>query len=105
MGRNEVRPLFVGIYNDSDSTLHIEGASSDIHALDPGLMPDSIPPSGISTLTLMLKGSYISQGTSDFNIPAFILDVATGDTIARIPVTGTLQPVSNFKNLSNNKLP
>lgn len=86
---NEVRPLFVGIYNDSDTPLRVN-ASSECTQLEAAIVPDSIEPFATATLTLMLKGKLMPEDTSEFVYKAFIIDSISGDTIAAIPVGGYL---------------
>lgn len=85
----DARPMFVGIYNDSDMPLRLE-ALTDGKPLEAGLTPDSIGPFEISTLTLMLKGRNFKENEQDFCYRAFLLNSATGDTITCIPVGGTI---------------
>lgn len=91
ISKKEARPLFVGIYNDSDKPINLL-AESDSAPLEAALAPDSIEPFGISTLTLMLKGRLISEGEPEFLYKTYLIDAATGDTITCIPVGGTLKP-------------
>lgn len=86
----ETRPLYVGIYNDADTPL-VFAVSSDSKALDPGIVPDSIGPYEVATLTLMLKGREMPPSTVDFTYNAYIKNAATGDTIVRIPVNGSVK--------------
>lgn len=86
----ESRPLFVGIYNDSDQPLKL-CASTNGEALEAGLAPDSIGPFEICTLTLMLKGRLINEKEKDFVYNAYLVDTASGDTITSIPVGGSVR--------------
>lgn len=86
----EARPLFVGIYNDSDLPLKIS-ANTDSTPLEAGLTPDSIGPFEISTLTLMLKGRLFKKSEKDFFYNAYLIDSMSGDTITCIPVGGTIR--------------
>ena len=86
---SESRPLFVGIYNNSESPVKLK-ADTDSTPLEAALAPDSIEPFGVSTLTLMLKGRNFKAQTQDFNLKAFIINAATGDTIVTVPVVGSL---------------
>ncbi|MDE6022192.1 MAG: DUF1573 domain-containing protein [Muribaculaceae bacterium] len=86
----EARPLFVGIYNDSDRSLKIS-ANTDSTPLEAGLTPDSIGPFEISTLTLMLKGRLFKKNEKDFFYKAYLIDGMSGDTITSIPVGGTIR--------------
>lgn len=87
ISRQEARPLFVGIYNDSDRPLKMT-ATTDSHPLEAGLAPDSIGPYEISTLTLMLKGRNIKESQKEFFYKAYIINSSSGDTITSIPVGG-----------------
>lgn len=86
----ETKPIFIGIYNDSEKAkiLHSE---SDNDALQTTLQPDSIEPYGISTLSITLKGKDIPSGTKEFKYDAAITDATTGDTIVVIPVGGFIK--------------
>ncbi len=90
----EVRPCFVGIYNDSDRVIGLN-VTSDSKALDPGLATDSIEPFGITTLTLMIKGREFKKDDSDFLYKAYLIDSESGDTITCIPVGGSIKPAVN----------
>ncbi len=85
VSRGEARPLFVGIYNDSDHPMALT-AESDGAALEAALMPDTIEAYGIATLTLMLKGRLLPQNKEEMIYKASLLDTATGDTVVAIPV-------------------
>lgn len=85
MSRKEARPLFVGLYNDSDRPLALS-AETDSGALEAGLSPDTIDPFGIATLTLMLKGRNIPENETEILYKASLLDKVTGDTVISIPV-------------------
>ncbi len=85
MSRKEARPLFVGLYNDSDKALALT-ASTDGAALEGALAPDTIEPYGISTLTLMLKGRNIPENENELMYKASLINTATGDTVVSIPV-------------------
>ena len=91
VSRKEARPLFVGIYNDSDKPISLL-AESDSAPMEAALAPDSIEPFGISTLTLMLKGRLIPEGDSEFLYKTYLINAATGDTITCIPVGGIVKP-------------
>lgn len=88
MGKSEARPLFVGLYNDSDRPLVLT-ASSDAPGLEAALLPDTIEPYGISTLTLMLKARLIPSDQKDIFYKAHLLSGI--DTLISIPVVGTIQ--------------
>lgn len=83
----EVRPLFVGIYNDSNRPLRLS-ASSDASPLEAAIAPDSLESFSTGTLTLMLKGRLIPDDVSVINYYSFIIDASSGDTIVTIPVGG-----------------
>lgn len=89
--RKEARPLFIGLYNDSDRTLALS-AETDAPALEAALTPDSIEPFGVATLSLMLKGRLIPEKDIDFVYRTFLIDTQTGDTIATIPTGGVVNP-------------
>lgn len=86
---SESRPFFVGIYNDSDSPLALT-ADSDSDALEARILPDTVEPFGIATMSIMLKGKLIEPSAPEFTFHAAIIDTASGDSIATIPVTGAL---------------
>ncbi len=90
VSRGEARPLFVGIYNDSELPLALT-AVTDSQPLDAGLAPDTIEPFGIATLTLMLKGNLIPADKSQILYKAALINSATSDTLATIPVMGILK--------------
>lgn len=92
----EARPLFVGIYNDSGVPQTLK-ASSDAYPLEAALLPDSIEPFGVATLTLMLKGNNFSERVTEFDYNAYLIDAASGDTITRIPVGGQIVREANLK--------
>lgn len=79
----EARPLFVGIYNDSGTPIPLS-VSTDSDALEGALLPDTIEPYGIATLTLMLKGRLIPSTLQDVQYQAHI--ICDTDTILSIPV-------------------
>ncbi|MDE5793666.1 MAG: DUF1573 domain-containing protein [Muribaculaceae bacterium] len=83
ISRTEARPLFVGIYNDSDKELPL-AVSTDAAALEAGLVPDTIEPFGIGTITLMLKGRLIPSSLQDVNYNAYMM--SDTDTLLTIPV-------------------
>lgn len=88
LSSQEARPLFVGIYNNSDSTLVLRSDSD--HPLESAIAPDTIEAFGVGTLTLMLKGRNFNPSTDEFIVNSYITDALSGDTITRIPVTGRL---------------
>lgn len=90
ISRKEARPLFVGIYNDSDTQLALS-AVTESDTLDAGLAPDTIEPFGIATLSLMLRGRNIPVNENELLYVASLINTVTGDTIARIPVGGTVR--------------
>lgn len=90
MSRKEARPLFVGLYNDSDKPLALE-TLSDGEALEAALTPDTLDAYGVSTLTLMLKGRKIPATETELLYKACLIDKFTGDTIATIPVAGVVR--------------
>ncbi|MDE7419890.1 MAG: DUF1573 domain-containing protein [Muribaculaceae bacterium] len=90
ISKTEARPLFVGLYNDSDRSLPLV-ADTDAPALEVGITPDTIEPFGIATATLMLKGRNIPANEKEFFYRASFVDTATGDTIVSIPVGGIVK--------------
>ena len=90
VSRTEARPLFVGLYNDSDAPLALI-ASTDADALEAGLAPDTIEPFGIATLTLMLKGRNIPASDTEILYKAHLIDTSSSDTIISIPVVGSVK--------------
>lgn len=90
VSRTEVRPLFVGLYNDSDAPLSLV-ASTDAGALEAALAPDTIEPFGIATLTLMLKGKNIPSADSEILYKAHLVNTSTSDTLLSIPVVGSVK--------------
>ncbi len=89
MRHAESKPIFIGIYNDSEKPLTLR-AECDNDALEATLQPDIVEPFGIATLSLMLKGRDIPTGTGDFKYTADIKDSTTGETLVSIPVGGTI---------------
>lgn len=83
ISRTEARPLFVGIYNDSDNPIPFSVAT-DADALEGALLPDTIEPYGIATLTLMLKGRLIPSSLQEVNYQAYIM--CDTDTLFSLPV-------------------
>lgn len=90
VSRKEVRPLFVGIYNDSGHDLKLD-AVTDGEALEAALTPDSLGTCEVSTLTLMLKGRLLKMTEKDFFYNAYLVERSSGDTIACIPVGGSVK--------------
>ena len=90
VSRTEARPLFVGLYNDSEAPL-VLAASTDADALEAGLAPDTIEPFGIATLTLMLKGRNIPVSDTEIEYKAHLINASTSDTILSIPVVGSVK--------------
>lgn len=90
VSRTEARPLFVGLYNDSDTPLVLT-TSTDADALEAGLAPDTIEPFGIATLTLMLKCRNIPSDKTEILYKANLLNSSTADTLLAIPVIATIK--------------
>lgn len=90
VSRTEARPLFVGLYNDSDAPLVLK-ASTDADALEAGLAPDTIEPFGIATLTLMLKGRNIPTSEKEILYKTNLINTSTSDTILYIPIVGSIK--------------
>lgn len=93
VSRKEARPLFVGLYNDSDQPLTLS-VDTDSEPLEAALAIDTIEPFGIGTLTLMLKGRLFPDKGKEFLYKAYLINVATGDTITCIPVGGTVKTIT-----------
>lgn len=91
ISRKEARPLFIGLYNDSDVPLALE-AFSDTDALEAALTPDTIEAYGVATLSLMLKGRKIPDNETEILYRSSLIDKATGDTVVTIPV-GAIIPL------------
>lgn len=91
---NEVRPYFVGIYNDSDSPIALK-CDSDSERLEVSLLPDTIEPNSISTVTMKLRTGEIKQ--NEFNYNAYIIDAETGKALVKIPIGGTIRQPSAAK--------
>lgn len=90
VSRKDARPLFVGLYNDSDAALALT-ATTDAEALEAGIAPDTIGSYGVATLTLMLKGRNIPANETEILYKAHILNSATSDTLLSIPVIATVK--------------
>lgn len=90
MSRSEARPLFVGLYNDSDRPLAIM-AVSDSEPMEAAMAPDTIEPFGIATLSLMVKGRLIPENEQDFTYKVTLIDTATDEIIVTIPVGGAIK--------------
>ena len=89
MKRDITKPLFIGIYNDSDTPLALS-VESDSDALECTLRPDTIAPFGTATVTMMLKGRLIPAATKDFTFNATLTDAATGRSLIAVPTGGTM---------------
>lgn len=94
MRANETRPIFIGIYNDSDCLISLEGRC-DNDALSMSIMPDTIEPNSISTATLTIRTRDIRE--HEFNFKAKIINAETGKTLATIPIGGTIRRESAMK--------
>ena len=90
VSRKEARPMFVGIYNDSDRPMALT-AETDAPALEAALMPDTIEPYGVATLSLRLKGRLIPENDSEILYKTYLIDAETADTVACIPTGGYLK--------------
>lgn len=91
VSRSEARPMFVGIYNDSEIPLPLI-AETDATPLEAALVPDTIEPYGVASLSLMLKGRAMAEKEEEFLYKAYLINPVSGDTIACIPVGGTVKP-------------
>lgn len=85
----DVRPVFIGIYNDSPSGIRLE-AASDSPALQGAFAPDSIEPFGVATLTLTLRVCGLPADAEDFSLRTAIINASTADTITSIPLGGII---------------
>lgn len=90
VSRQEARPLFVGLYNDSDRAIAV-ASESDSYPLEAAVSPDTIEPFGFASLSLMLKGRNIAEKENEFLYKSFLIDRESGDTIAIIPVGGYIK--------------
>lgn len=90
MRHAETKPIFVGIYNDSDKPLPIK-AETDNVALEATIQPDTIEPFGIATLSMMLKGREIGSEVADFKYSADIINTSTDKVLITIPVGGFIK--------------
>lgn len=90
MSRKDARPLFVGLYNDSDHPIALAAETSSL-PLEAALLPDTIEPFGVATLSLMLKGRNIPEKETEFIYNAYLINAEKGDTIAIIPVGGSVK--------------
>lgn len=88
--RAESRPIFIGIYNDSDRAIPLK-AESDSEALEVTLQPDTIEPYGIATLSMMLKGRNIGNEVTDFKYTATVTDTSTDRALVEIPIGGSIK--------------
>lgn len=88
--RREARPLFVGLYNDSDRPVAL-AVETDSPALEGAFAPDTIEPFGIATLSLMLKGNLIPENTKEISYKATVTNPSTGEMLFSIPVLGTVK--------------
>lgn len=86
----ESKPIFIGIYNDSDKPMKI-AVETDNPALEADIRPDSIEPFGITTLSMMVRGKDIGKDVSDFKFNATVSDAATGEAIVVLPITGSIK--------------
>lgn len=87
--RTEARPMFVGLYNDSDDTLPLR-VESDNNAIEATLQPTVMEPHGIATLTIMIKGRNINSGENNFKHNVGIINSESGDELISIPVGGVI---------------
>lgn len=90
MKRTEIKPLYVGVYNDSNSpvTFNVE---SDSDALEVKLQPATIDPFGVATICMMLRGSLINKDTTDFKYNVKICNPNNAQDIFNIPVGGIVK--------------
>lgn len=85
--RTEIRPIYVGVYNDSSSPVTLD-VESDSDALEVKLQPATIDPYGVATICMMLRGSLINKNTTDFKYNIKICNPDNGREIYHIPVGG-----------------
>lgn len=85
-----VRPIFIGIYNDSPDTLRMVPATSH-PALEGAFTPEILEPHGVSTLSFTLRARDLPESTTEFNLRAYIINSESADTIATIPVGGAVK--------------
>ncbi len=90
VSRSDARPLFVGIYNNTESPVVL--AADAEYPLEAALMPDTIEPFGVATLSLMLKGRNIPQRTNDHIYESHLINQVSCDTNTNIPVDGSVKP-------------
>lgn len=91
VGRGEMVPLFIGIYNPGENEAALAVKSSS-EALEATLLPDTIPPSELGSLTMVLKGMKFNKDIKEIREYVYITDRIAGDTIVRIPVGGYIVP-------------
>lgn len=89
IGQFTVRPVFIGLYNDSAIPVKLT-CQTDTPALEGAFAPDSLDANGVATLTLTLRAKELPPGTAEFTIPAHIVNSSSGDTIVSIPVGGVI---------------
>lgn len=87
---SETKPLFVGIYNDSDTAINLN-ADSDSDAVETSLQPQTIEPFGIATLSITLKGRDMNEATSNFKYAIRIKDIDKDETLTSIPIVGNIK--------------
>ena len=90
VSKSEARPMFVGLYNDSDRPLALT-AETDSPPIEAALMPDTIEPYGVATLSVMLKGRVIPKEENEFLYKTYLINPENSDTLACIPVGGYLK--------------
>lgn len=93
MRHAETKPIFIGIYNDSDQPMTLK-ADSYNEALEATLQPDTIEPFGIATLSIMLKGRNIPSATTNFKYSVALKD-PSGETLVSIPIGGTINDLNH----------
>ena len=88
--RTETRPLYVKVYNNSDSPASVI-LESDNDALEVKPQPIEVPPYETGILSIMLRGSLIDKNTNDFKGNVMVCEPESGKEILSIPVGGGVQ--------------
>lgn len=87
MKRDQTKPVFIGIYNDSGKKL-VLSAESESDAIEAHLRPELIKPFDVTTLSMMVRGKDFPTSAKDFNCKVDVKDSETGELIISIPVMG-----------------
>lgn len=89
--KDELLPLFIGVYNPQEKAVPVKGESSS-EALEANFIPETLSPGEIGSLTIVLKAKKFPADTKEFRERVFIIDSQTSDTLANIPVGGYILP-------------